>query len=283
MTVEVRRGPLADAVRIDVYTHLPGPDRRLRDRVDPRQRARRPALLDVRTSGPREAHDGRAPDRRRHARSAAARGWSSRPDADLRRRRGRRGERGHCRPLLALTPGGPTVRPGRRPASSPALPRLLAPVRPLRGDRPAGARPLLRRRAERGRRRARGRRARRPRRHRGGRPARARRPRQRGERGGTRASLTACSSTPSTRSRRSTAGGPSPRCSARATTAGWRAGGARRRSVGRCARRPDLIARRGGLSAEEAISCSSSATRRDAAGWRGGPGPPAEARIACRS
>ena len=159
------------------------------------------------------------------------------------------------RPLFLLGPGGRAVRPGAWPASSPRRDGLLAAVRPLRGRRRAGARPPRRRRAVGRRLRAGRRRGGGAGRDRGGRPARARRDGQRRRRRPTSRSPTGCSSTRSTPGRPSSAAGTVPevlRSGDHARIARWRRAQALRRTI---ARRPDLIAARGGSSDEDA-ACS---------------------------
>ncbi len=209
-------------------------------------------LLDLRTHDIRDATH----DVHRTVDDAPVRGrcrHGARPRAGLRGGRG-----GRCRPRTGCPAPCCCCRPraggfDQAVAQELAgLPRRLLPaVRPLRGRRPAGGRPPLRRRAVDRRLRAGRGRAGRPGGGRGRGPAPARRAGQRASPPTRRASPRGCSSTRSTPVRPTSGATGCPTCCARGTTVGWRPGGGRSPWSGRCRRRPDLIAARGGLTAEE--------------------------------
>ena len=196
------------------------------------------------------------------------------PTGQRRRRALRRRSRAWCsRPSRSSRPSSRSTRPGRSTCSSPGGrrfdqavaassrawvapltggPGVLAPLRALRGRRPAHRRPPRRRRAL-------------------DRatscspaascaglvvveatvPSRPGRARQRGLDRRRELHRAACSSTRSTRGRRTSGAGRCPRCCGAATTAGSNAGAGPRRSRRTIERRPDLIDARGGLTADE--------------------------------
>ena len=153
-----------------------------------------------------------------------------------------------ARPVIALTPSGRTFDHAVAKELS-ALARLHSAVRSLRGFRPAGPGPRGRRRGLARRFRPRRRGTRGPVRDRGGRATSTRGSGQRRVERGRVIQPTDSSSTPSTPNRRACADATCPRSCVRATTPASRAGAGPRRSRRTLARRPDLIERRGGLSA----------------------------------
>ena len=141
-----------------------------------------------------------------------------------------------CPGRSLLAPGGRPLHPGGGRRAGGTAGRVLAPVRPLRGGRPAGQRPPGRRGALGGRLRAGRRRAGGPGGDRDGGPAAARGAGQRGLSRSTRASRAVCSSIPSTPGRPSSGVGRCPavlRSGDHAAVAAWR-----RRPGPRCARPP---------------------------------------------